>query len=200
MSEFSESYHLRSGTIDAGLELLQSARLAGFLFPPSKDWVTILPAGELFVPHRSLLAQNHGLLLRYFFAEDHGWGFSVHRGAFPAGSFEVSWSLRGVSLAKACSAETLSLLLPRSRPSTLARLVTLINCTHFATAVGEDAAHAFAKAIGLTNYVWLSYRWAADAYGDPAGLPPGTVLSCTPRYRGDQHPALQVGPPKRARA
>ena len=42
MSEFSESYHLRSERQDDAVELLRRAKLKGYVYPPTSGWVTFL--------------------------------------------------------------------------------------------------------------------------------------------------------------
>ncbi len=54
MSESSDSYHLRSETVEEGVELLHRAHLCGFVFPANNGWVSILPGGEAFEPNKKL--------------------------------------------------------------------------------------------------------------------------------------------------
>lgn len=50
MSEFSDSYHLRSNNQQDGVDLLRAAGLRGYVFPPENGWVTVVAEGEEFDP------------------------------------------------------------------------------------------------------------------------------------------------------
>ncbi|SRR6266545_1010759 len=91
MSEFSESYHLQADDQQAGLHLLQQANLEGFVFPPQRGWVTIIPRSEFGAPPQRLLEANQGCLLRYLLDQDAGWMFQVYTGPILASHYECHW-------------------------------------------------------------------------------------------------------------
>lgn len=68
MSEFSDSFHLRSDDLDEGVALLRRAGLEGFVFPSEGGWTTLVCEGD----GERLVAENTGTLLRYQWARDHG--------------------------------------------------------------------------------------------------------------------------------
>jgi hypothetical protein len=91
MSEFSESYHLEGDDQQAGIHLLQRAGLDGFVFPPQRGWVTIIPRSEFGAPPESLLEANQGRLLRWLLDQDAGWVFQVYTGPILASHYECRW-------------------------------------------------------------------------------------------------------------
>jgi hypothetical protein len=90
MSEFSESYHLQADDQQAGVHLLRRARLDGFVFPPQRGWVTIIPRSEFGETPDGLVEANEGWLLRYLLDQDAGWMFQVYTGPILA-SYECRW-------------------------------------------------------------------------------------------------------------
>jgi hypothetical protein len=80
MSEFSESYHLEADDQQAGLHLLQRARLEGFVFPPERGWVSILPRSEFGETPDALVEANQRWLLHYLLDQDAGWMFASTTG------------------------------------------------------------------------------------------------------------------------
>lgn len=76
MSEFSESYFLRSNDVADVTALLQSAKVPGYVRPSENGWVPfVFPRGTALGLEdllARLLAANRGLLLEYSYAEDHG--------------------------------------------------------------------------------------------------------------------------------
>ena len=72
MSEFSESFHLRSDCQQNGEDLLRRAGLTGAVFSPVRGWVTVVPESEMYEAVDQMVASNQGLLLHYLYAEDHG--------------------------------------------------------------------------------------------------------------------------------
>jgi len=196
LSEFSESYHLRSADLDDGVTLLQRAGLPGFVFRPEAGWVTLLAPGPPFVPNLRLVQANPSLLLRYFFAEDHGWGFDVYRGAFRVAAFEVDWDAEAL-VKHPCTPEALALLAPEAPLRQLREVSSLLNTDDLDQSLGDENAELFATTVGLTRYGWLSYAYALKDRGDPlqAAAP---VVECVPRHPDDIDLPFKVRPSSRS--
>jgi hypothetical protein len=91
MSEFSESYHLEADDQQAGVHLLQRAHLEGFVFPPPRGWVTIVPRSEFGEMPNALREANQGWLLRWLLDQDAGWMFEIFTEPILASSYECCW-------------------------------------------------------------------------------------------------------------
>ncbi|HEX3037839.1 MAG TPA: hypothetical protein VHO94_02455 [Oscillospiraceae bacterium] len=83
MSEFSESFHLLTNSVDDAKNLLIRAKLHGFVGDSDNGWAIVLPEGEPFSEHSELINSNTGILLQYIFAEDHGFGFALYENTDP---------------------------------------------------------------------------------------------------------------------
>ncbi|HEX6369263.1 MAG TPA: hypothetical protein VF006_10040 [Longimicrobium sp.] len=176
MSEFSESYHLRAGELQDGVDLLRAAGLAGYVFPSENGWVTILPEGEAFEPNPRLVRASAGVLLHYMHAADHGWGFALYRDGHPIARYEAEWGndFRVVvdEMDRAVLEDVLGDAFRGLGPAEYEGLFSP-GFDEFLEGVmnGEDAlAERFAEAAGLTNYSWLSWGYADDDYDDDPEL------------------------------
>ena len=159
MSEYSESYHLKAGSTEDGIDLLRRAGLRGFVLPASNGWVTVLPEGEPFVPDEALIAANTGTLLYYASAEDHGWWFALYVRNTPMASYSCTWE-ESIQIHQpldiAALEQTLGPVL-----STLGDEQTrkMLNPTDMDVVSEQSPPHIFAKAVGLSNYRWLSFHY-----------------------------------------
>ena len=91
MSEFSESYHLEAGDQQAGIHLLRRAHLEGFVFPPQRGWVSIIPRSSFGQLPDALVQANQGVLLRYLLDEDAGWMLEVFTDPQLASHYQCRW-------------------------------------------------------------------------------------------------------------
>jgi hypothetical protein len=173
MSEFSESYHLRGSSRRDAIDLLQRSGLVGFVFPALDGWVSFVAEGEPFKPNPALLDANEDVLLRWVFAEDHGWAFDIFKAKQKLVTYECSWEEEVEVTAKVSHKElqlALSLELPGLAGDMGARLL-------FPSSIDEvvelKPAYAFAAAIGLTNYRWLAYEYMTRDTESGHPLPAG---------------------------
>ena len=176
MSEFSESYHLRATSRKDAVALLQSAGLAGFVHPSLDGWVTLVAEGEPFRPNEDLIAPNVGTLVHWVFGEDHGWEFSVYRGPRALCTYSCSWEEEVVVEGKVSHAELeehIGMPLPLLAGEAGLKIL-------FPKSIEEvfavRPAYAFAKALGLTNYRWLSYDYLASDHARGRPLPAGVQM------------------------
>lgn len=91
MSDFSDTYHLRTSHVEDAVALLRRAGIQGFVLPETEEWVLIVPSGEVFVPNQKLIAANQGELLHFIYVEDHGWGFELYKGSDEVLGYACSW-------------------------------------------------------------------------------------------------------------
>ncbi len=180
MSEFSDSYHLRSNDAAEGVSLLHRAGIGGFVLPSANGWVTVLPEGMPFEPNEQLIAANTGVLLHYIFGEDHAWGIELYAAGELITKQEVSWDpdlevVHTLSLAEfdSAAATTLTGLSEADR----SRLLTP---TSHEDIFEFKPAYFFAQAIGLTNFNWLSFEYMSRDQEGGRALPLG-VIGVEPR-------------------
>ncbi|MDR1565552.1 MAG: hypothetical protein LBS74_11400 [Oscillospiraceae bacterium] len=79
MSEFSESYHLKNGSLQDAIDLIKKSSQSGYAKKPCKDWVTLVPESAIcgFNCDKKLVKNNTGILVQYIYPEDHGFCFRV---------------------------------------------------------------------------------------------------------------------------
>jgi hypothetical protein len=163
MSEFSDSYQLKSSTTSDGVSLLRRAGLDGYVFPAENGWVTILADGPMFEPNDQLIDNNVGVLLHYMYAEDHGWSVEVYQGLDLVTQHECEWDPR-LNVVHKLDADAADRVLGSSLSSVGAeRLRMMLDPTNIDEVFELEPARAFAEAVGLTHFEWLSFAYI---YGD----------------------------------
>jgi hypothetical protein len=174
MSEFSESYHLRGTTRRDAIVLLERAGLAGYVFPALDGWVTFVAEGEPFELSQRLVAANEGVLLHWVFADDHGWSFDVIKTKKPILRYRCSWE-EDIDVEGKVSHAELQKALGMELPGLAGEVgVNMLYPQSLDQLLDLKPAYSFAKAIGLTNYRWLSYDYLSrdqeKGHPIPAGV------------------------------
>ena len=159
MSEFSESYHVRTDDAGAVKKRLSDAKLAGIVFGPANGWLTFVPYEELNDYREA--GGSHGLAVRmsqllnapvlwYLHAEDHGWTFALARPGAPICRFACWWDPEPSAERDELDIAVLASLAP------LERLESLLRQFDIGAAFKERPAHRFAEVLGLPAYKWVS--------------------------------------------
>ena len=159
MSEFSESYHLRSDDQNDGVALLERAGLKGFVFPASNGWVTVLAEGDIFTPNDRLISANTGTLLYFANAEDHGWLFSIYASSECVCHYECAWEDTIEADHSGLDLKAVTELLRPSVSLEETHQILHPSPTDFDRLFLQPPATSFAQSIGLEHYEWLSYAY-----------------------------------------
>jgi hypothetical protein len=176
MSEYSESYHLKSNKIESGIELLLRAGLQGFVLPAANGWVTVLPKGDEFIPNESLIANNIGTLLSYLYGEDHAWWFTIYMNSESVASYACSWE-GSIEVHKELDIAALENVIgPVLSLLGTERVRQILEPQDIEELFDINPPYAFAEAVGLTNYQWLSYGYLIRSKERGEPLPDGTVF------------------------
>src|SRR6185312_12985403 len=80
MSEFSNSFHVRSNDVREGVELLRRAGVPGYVYPPANGWVPVVFPHGMGGSDERVVAANRGLSVHYDHAEDHGVQIDLYQG------------------------------------------------------------------------------------------------------------------------
>lgn len=154
MSEFSESFHLRSDSQQNGEDLLRRAGLTGAVFSPVRGWVTVVPESEMYEAIDQMVAANQGLLLHYLYAEDHGWQFALYKNNSIVCQYECGWvSELAINDSDLNQAVLVSLLIEKSREKVLENILYPPDLNAI---IMDPPAYRFANLVGLEHYEWLS--------------------------------------------
>jgi hypothetical protein len=176
MSEFSDSYHLRSDSQQDGIDVLRTAGLRGYVFPAENGWVTVVAKGRSFKPNKRLIAAAPGVLLHYMNAPDTGWGFELYRDGQVLARYEAEWDNDVRAVLNEIDRGVLEQHLGdgiRGLDGEGYRGIFSPGFDDFIAVVtgnAEPFAERFATAAGLTNYSWTSYSYVNSDYDDEPEL------------------------------
>ena len=162
MSEFSESYHLRSPSADDAVALLRRAGLPGFVFPPKKGWVTFFAAEGESQPDERITAASQEILLHFDACEDHGWSFSIFEAAKLVCRFKCDWTRKIRIEDSAYATAALEALIAQQGAASLSAVEAVFRPTSFEQAIQLRPAETFVSAVGLGQEAWLSFDYVAE--------------------------------------
>ncbi len=161
MSEFSESYHIRTTAPKAVLGRLRQAGFAGLAFPPANGWLTFVPfptcraLGRFAQAGQPLSAVAEEPVLEYQFAEDHGWSLVLYRPGHPLSRLAQAWDPEPAADTSEFDIDGLVEMV--ADPAAANAIRGLL-----ATVPAPDVALRFAEALGLPAYRWLSPAYAQN--------------------------------------
>ena len=161
MSEFSESYHLRSERAEDAVELLRLVKRKGFVYQPVNGWVSFVADEGNFEPHEPIVSAAKQTLLHFVSAEDHGWSFTLFDRGKVACRYSCAWENDITADDSEYSRETLQRLVPSAEPESLDELERRMHPTDFDELMEISAPRLLAQALGLDHYEWLSYDYVA---------------------------------------
>jgi hypothetical protein len=166
MSEFSESYHLRSERADDAIELLRATRRKGYVYPPVNGWVSFVADDGVFEPDERIVAAARHPLLHFVSAEDHGWSFTLFDGGKAVSAYRCDWEDDITADDSRYSREALQRLIPSAQTSLLDELERRFRPTDFDGLLELSPSRLLAQALGLEHYDWLSYEYIASESPD----------------------------------
>lgn len=154
MSEFSESYHLRTNNKEEGKSLIKHLGVRGIVFEETNGWVTVLPEGELASHIKNIASNFNGMVLHYTYAADHFWTADLFSNGTSISSFVCSWDPELYIDSEALNIEAFSKLL--LRPEDKEKLVKLFSLTDLDEIIETKPAYVFAELLGIEHYQWLA--------------------------------------------
>ena len=167
MSEFSESYHLRSDHADAAVELLRRAGRKGYVYPPAGGWVSFVADNGTFEPDSRIVAAATHPLLHFVSAEDHGWSFTLFERGKIVSSYSCEWKNDITVDDSRYSREAIQKLVPSADLELLDEFERRLHPQDFDELLQVNPSRLLAQAIGLAHYEWLAYDYiASDAPED----------------------------------
>lgn len=159
MSEFSESYHLRSERAEDAVELLRRAGLRGYVFPPANGWVTFVAQGGTFEPDERVVAASTKPLLHFMSAEDHGWSFTLHDGTRVASRYSCAWDDEVWVDDSLYSRAALLQLVPSVQSALLEKFEASMLPGGFDDLIEAGPSRLLAEAMGLPRFEWLAFDY-----------------------------------------
>jgi len=162
MSEFSESYHLRSERADDAIELLRRVKHKGYVYQPVNGWVSFVAENGVFEPDARIVAAANHPLLHFVSAEDHGWSFTLFDGGKVVSGYRCDWEDDVNADDSKYSREVLQRLVPSAQPSLLDEFERRMHPADFDELLELKLSRLLAQALGLEHYDWLAYDYIAS--------------------------------------
>jgi hypothetical protein len=159
MSEFSESYHLRSERADDAVELLRRVKRKGYVYQPVNGWVSFVADGGEFEPDERIVSAASQPLLHFVSAEDHGWSFTLFDRGKVVSSYGCAWENDVTVDDSTYSREALQRLVPNAEPSLLDEFEGHMHPTDIDDLLEVRTSRMLAQALGLEHYDWLAYDY-----------------------------------------
>ena len=161
MSEFSESYHLRSERAEDGIELLRRSKRKGYVYQPVNGWVSFVADEGVFEPDERIVSSASHPLLHFVSAEDHGWSFTLFDRGKAVCGYSCAWESDITADDSKYSREALEKLVPSAEPELLDELERRMHPSDFDEVMEINAPRLLAQALGLEHYEWLAYDYIA---------------------------------------
>jgi len=162
MSEFSESYHLRSERAEDAIELLRRVKRRGYVYQPANGWVSFVAEDGDFEPDERIVAAASQPLLHFVSAEDHGWSFTLFERGKEVSSYGCEWENDVTADDSEYSREALQRLVPSADPELLDELERRFHPKEIDELLELNLPRLFAQALGLEHYEWFSYDYIAS--------------------------------------
>lgn len=161
MSEYSESYHLRSERAEDAIDLLRRAKLKGYVYQPVNGWVTFLAEEGIFEPDERIVAAASHPLLHYVSAEDTGWSFRLYDRTKVVSGYRCDWDDVVHYDDSKYSRTGLQQFIPSAQPALLDHFERRMHPKDFNELFESEPPKLFAQAVGLEHYDWLAYDYIA---------------------------------------
>ena len=153
MSEFSESYHIRSDNIADGIALLQDIKLEGIVFPPTNGWVSFIVQGDLNEHIETVAKAWNKRLMHYMYAEDHAFMFNYFDLGDRVTGALATWEEELHIETEDLKYEILKMFL--AEPTDDLELMALFSFKEVSQVYEHRMAYRFAQLMGITHYQWL---------------------------------------------
>ncbi len=175
MSEFSESYHLKSSQPEEAVAILRAASRKGYVFPSENGWVTFLAADGNFEPDQRIIKANTGHLLHYVFAEDHGWSFTFFDKEKIVLRYRCEWDDDARFDDSKCPEQAFRKFIGDFGVGPADEVWSRLHPANIDEAIEVEVAKLLAEALGLGHYEWLAYRYMVKDFARSPGNFPGLI-------------------------
>lgn len=163
MSEFSDSFHLRTDDPEDAIELLRRAKVPGYVFPPAFGFVSfVCPRDKRF--YQQVLGANLGLLVDYSFAADHGCWVNLYERDVKVGNLSAAFEEERSRFDREAFID-IGLVDPQGAEA----IAEWVREAHDVSKRSRETDHTVAKKLRLPHFSWLSYHYALSDETPPDG-------------------------------
>ncbi|PUA39778.1 hypothetical protein C8Z91_07645 [Paenibacillus elgii] len=159
MSEFSESYHLKTKNQEDVVELLKKAEKKGYVFEEANGWVTFVCNGNQFQVDEGIVSHNPGVLLHYIYAGDYCWELKIFKKNELVFDYKCEWTDEIHIEKNIYDINVIKELVLDPEVSLDDIEAIFINEDEDAIFGEIPPAHQFSDLIGLVNVEWVSFDY-----------------------------------------
>ncbi|MDD9271782.1 hypothetical protein ACFPES_32610 [Paenibacillus sp. GCM10023248] len=156
MSEFSESYHLKTLDQTKAVTLLRDSEMSGYVFGEQNGWVSFVIDYRGRNANDVLSESNPSLFIHYVYLEDHMWSLKIYEKDELVFDYKADWA--GESLVIEKDLFNLpyleNLILAQGNP--IGDLEQIFDFKDSKLSYENPPAYLIAQRIGLTHYEWVS--------------------------------------------
>jgi hypothetical protein len=166
VSEFSESYHLRSNNSEDAVDLLRRIGREGYVFPPANGWVTFVANECELEADVAIVANAKRPLLHYVFAEDFGWFYEIFEDASRTAMYSCSWNENVEPEDEYFSRAKLLQIVPDADTLLLDAFEVHLRPASLDEVAESEPSKLFARAVKLAHFDWLAYDYVESTMRD----------------------------------
>ncbi|MBP1994129.1 hypothetical protein [Paenibacillus eucommiae] len=155
MSEFSDSFHLKTSNQNDVIRLLQSAKVKGYMYEEKNGWVTFVVAERSGNIEDALRESNPGVLIHYIYMEDHMWELKIFNNDELVFDYVAEWTDELVIEKNIFDLDMLGELI-RQQGNSVEDLELLFDLKDGNLNYEEPPAYVIAQKLGLTYFEWVS--------------------------------------------
>jgi len=164
--------------MEDAVELLQRAKLRGYVYQPVNGWVTFLAQDGVFEPDQRIVDATTKPLLHYVSAEDHGWSFVLFNEGNIVCRYRCDWDDDIRFEDAEYSRAAIQQIIPSANLALLDELEPHLQPEDFDELFDSEPSKLLARALGLEHYDWLSYEYMENDFTDsPEDYPEVTEVS-----------------------
>jgi hypothetical protein len=156
MSEFSESFHLKTLYQTKAVNLLRDAEMTGYVYGEQNGWVTFVVEYRGKNVDEVISELNPGILVYYVYLEDHMWTLKIYNKDELVFDFEANWAGEGLVIEKNLFDLEFLEELVISQGNSIVGLEQIFDFKDSNINYENPPAYLIAQRLGLANYEWVS--------------------------------------------
>ncbi|MBH5320306.1 hypothetical protein I6N90_21170 [Paenibacillus sp. GSMTC-2017] len=160
MSQFSQSFHLKTIDRTQAVELIRDAGKWGYVYPEVKGWVSFVVENRRGNADEIISQSNPSILVHYVFFEDHMWTLKIYNKDELVFDYEADWAGEGLVIEKRLfDLEILSELIMQEG-NRVDDLEQIFDFKDDKIDYDNPPAYLIAQRLGLQNFDWISIEYS----------------------------------------
>ncbi|MCQ6563520.1 hypothetical protein [Paenibacillus mendelii] len=156
MSEFSESFHLKTLDQTKAVTLLRDSEMTGYVYGEKQGWVTFVVDYRGANVDEIISELNPGILVHYVYLEDHMWTLKIYNKDELVFDYEADWAGEDLVIEKKLFDLEFLEELVLQQGNSIVGLEQIFDFKDSKINFENQPAYLIAQRMGLTNYEWVS--------------------------------------------